>query len=231
MTLFAARFGNAGYYPPIVGSLTHTYANPAGSASWDDLAALGSAAADRYMVLAATWTSNASKPFTATLGGNAMTLLSGGRYGPSGNTQYVYSCIWGLAVPTGTFATIEVDLVTTSGANNGFAMWVYRLTGINAANTVVGEDSGNQPVRTASLALRQGDFVVSSCVANHTPTDHITISSSQVSLTRAPRQNEDNTRHASYYGNAQVSGTGELEGDAPGTITGGVYIAAAAFRA
>lgn len=231
MTLFAARFGNAGYYPPIVGTLTHSYANPAGSASWDDLVAIGSAAADRYIVIAATWTTNNSRPFQATIGGSLMTLLSGGRYGPSGTGQYAYSCIWGKAVPTGTFATVEVNLNTTSGSGNGFAMWAYRLVGINDANTVVGEDSGNQPPRTASLALRQGDFVVSACVANHTPTAHIDITSSQVSLTRAPRQGEDDTRHASYYGNAQSTGTGSLQGTAAGTITGGVYIAAAAFRA
>jgi hypothetical protein len=231
MTLFAARFGNAGYYPPIVGALTDSYANPNGSSSWDFNMAIGSAAADRYVVVAATWTSNSSRPFVARLAGSPMTLLSGGRYGPAGNTQYAYSAIWALALATGTIANVEVDLSATSGSNNGFAMWVYRLTGINIANTVVGEDSGNQSPRTASVALRQGDFVVASCVANHTPSDNIVISSSQVSLTRAPRQGEDDTRHASYYGNALVTGTGSIRGEAPGTITGGVYVAAAAFRA
>lgn len=231
MTLFVARFGNAGYYPPVVGALTDNYANPAGTTSWDATMALGSSAADRYIVVAATWTSNSARPFTARLAGSAMTLLSGGRYGPAGNGQYAYSTVYGLAYPTGASANIEVDLQATSGANNGFAMWVYRLTGINVANTVVGESSGNQGPRTASLALRQGDFVVASCVANHTPSANIDMTGDQVALIRAPRQGEDDTRHASYYGNATVTGAGGVSASAPGTIIGGFYVAAAAFRA
>jgi hypothetical protein len=159
----AATRSFAGSTVNIANATSHTYTNHA----------IGTAAADRYVVVIAYAIDNAAERTinSMTIGGNAATPIQSNK---SATGQDVYTAMFGLAVAAGTTATI---VVTYSSTMNTGAVAVYALYGL--LSTTPFHNNGNQTNAATSVSttlnIPEGGLAVAgSCIftnnVNHTGT-------------------------------------------------------------
>jgi hypothetical protein len=126
--------------------------------------AIGTAASDRYVIVAVCVLNNASAtPSTVTVGGNSAT-----RQVRSARGGGIVD-IWTVLVTTGTTADV---VVTCAAAPNRVGIIIWSATGLSSG-TAVGtgtENTATSPHTTGSFSTSNGGFVVAASCDNGAPT-------------------------------------------------------------
>jgi hypothetical protein len=118
---------------------------------------IGTAAANRKIIVAAECANNARTVSTITVGGVSAALISGTRVSEPSTTQVE---LWQADVPTGTTGTIVVAWSGVSGTRGSIGVWaVYGAGSVEHAVAIDNSSPYNQDV-----AVPAGGIIVAACI-------------------------------------------------------------------
>lgn len=228
--LLLSRYASVQYAPPLVGAYLDDYAV---NGAWSYLSVnmnFGSAAADRTLVLVATWLTNVLRTVTSVkfgtngFGGGGVNGTQRALATPYAGSDYIYAGIWSAVVPSGTSGYVEFLISGASAVGRPCWLTLYSVRGVSAVAGNADADAGS-PL-SINVPLTSGGFTVIGSAHAYSPSSGALSAPGGVT---SDTQAFDNERMVHGYQTAVVTGTVPISATYGGAFSPITSICAACF--